>query len=266
MQEKLTESWIKISELFTQYIPKIFFGTIILIIGWWIIKRVVKFTQSSIIKKEFDPTIASFSGSALSVTLKLLLIIIVADMVGIKTSSLVAVIGAAGLTIGLALQGSLSNLASGVLILTFKHFKVGDFIESGANSGEVKAIQFFSTTLQTPEEKTVVIPNSLLSNGTIVNLSKTGNLRSKIRIFIDPDTDISNVTKIALDTCEKNENIFKTPKPKCLMEDFDKSAIQFSLYFFTKSELKDVVSSEVRIKLVENFRINNIKLAENPAK
>jgi small conductance mechanosensitive channel len=266
MQKRFIDFGQKVIELSLQFVPKIILGIVALIIGWWIIKRIVKFTQNSIIKKEFDPTIASFSGSALSVILKLVLIITVAGMIGIKTSSLVAVLGAAGLAVGLALQGTLSNLAGGVLILTFKPFKVGDFIESGVNAGEVKAIQFFSTTLQTSEEKTVVIPNSLLSNGTIVNLTTTGNLRGKIRFSVSSNSNINQVIQIALEIIEQNEKILKSSGPKCFVDEFDKAAIHFTLHFFTSTEMRDSLISEVRISLLEEFRKKEIALAELPTK
>jgi small conductance mechanosensitive channel len=266
MQKRLIDFGHKVLELSLQFVPKVILSIIVLIIGWWIIKRIVKFTQNSIIKKEFDPTIASFSGSALSVILKLVLIITVAGMIGIKTSSFVAVLGAAGLAVGLALQGTLGNLAGGVLILIFKPFKIGDFIESGVNSGEVKAIQFFSTTLQTSEEKTVVIPNSLLSNGTITNLSRTGNLRGKVLFSVGAASNINQVIEIALGIVEQNEKILKSPKPKCYVDEFDKEALQLSLHFFTRTEMKDSLSSEVRISLVEEFRKKQIALAESPKK
>jgi small conductance mechanosensitive channel len=137
----------------------------------------------------------------------------VAGIIGIQTTSFVAVIGAAGLAVGLALQGSLANFAGGVLILVFKPIKVGDFIEVAGQIGEVKEIQIFNTILLTPENKTAILANSAVSNGTIVNYSRHGNLRVDTTISISPDASITKAKTIALRVLKNHPHVLKEPAP-----------------------------------------------------
>ncbi len=142
-----------------------------------------------------------------------MLLISVAGMLGIQTTSFVAVVGALGLAVGLALQGSLANFAGGVLLLVFKPFKVGDLIESGGQTGHVLEIQIFNTILLTPENKTVILANGGVSNGTIVNYSKHGNLRVDITMAVAPDSDVEMAKRVALDTMAANQFVLKEPAP-----------------------------------------------------
>lgn len=263
IEAKMNELYQKAIQLSLLYIPKLILGILVLIIGWWLIKRVVNFTHLSMKKRDIEPTFASFSRSAISVTLKVILLITVAGIIGIKTTSLVAVLGAAGLAIGLALQGSLSNFAGGALILTFKPFKVGDVIESGVYIGEVKEIQLFSTTLLTPEHKTVIIPNSLLSNGTIVNLSTSGNIRAEILVNVTDDSNIEQITSIAMNIIQTDARILKTPEPKCIVSGFGNSALNFTVHFFTRTEDRTIVESEIRRRILEEFTKQKVKQSSN---
>ena len=167
------------------YIPGLIKATLTLIVGFWIIKRVDKVLLRYFSRKNYDVSLESFIRSLVNILLKIIVLITVAGMVGLPTTSLVAVFGAAGLAVGLALQGSLSNFAGGVLILFFKPFKVGDIITSQGETGVVKEIQIFNTLMLTGENKTVILPNGAVSNGTIINVSKHGSLRVDMKIVID---------------------------------------------------------------------------------
>jgi small conductance mechanosensitive channel len=134
-------------------------------------------------------------------------------MLGIQTTSFVAVLGAAGLAVGLALQGSLANFAGGVLVLVFKPYKVGDLIESGGQFGEVKEIQIFNTILLSPENKTVILPNGAVSNGTIVNFSRHGNLRVDITIGVAPSNDITKARQVIEQVFAADSKVLKDPAP-----------------------------------------------------
>ena len=138
-----------------QYGPKLLLAILVLIVGFWIIKRVVKLLDRGLAKKDVEPTLRSFLDSLVSVLLKALLLISVASMIGIATTSFIAVLGAAGLAIGFALQGSLANFAGGVLLLLFKPYKVGDVIETQGHTGTVNSIRIFTTVLKTPDNKTI---------------------------------------------------------------------------------------------------------------
>ena len=166
--ENLTQTG---AELLMSYGPKLLLAILTLIVGFWVIKRVVAMVEIKLENCEVDSTLRKFLVNAGSVLLKALVIISVASMVGIETTSFIAILGAAGLAVGLALQGSLANFAGGVLILLFKPFKVGDLIEAQGHLGFVKEIQIFVTIINTLDNLRVIIPNGVLSNGSLTNLN-----------------------------------------------------------------------------------------------
>src|SRR4051812_26620068 len=172
------------------YAPQVVLAILVFVIGLWVINWFTRAVNSAMMRKGHDPSLQSFLSSLISVALKVLLLVTVAGMLGIQTTSFVAVLGAAGLAVGLALQGSLANFAGGVLILVFKPFKVGDLIESTGQTGTVQEIQIFNTILLTADNKTAILPNGAVSNGTIVNLSRHGNLRIDITVAVASDTSI----------------------------------------------------------------------------
>ncbi|MDZ4844396.1 MAG: mechanosensitive ion channel [Chitinophagales bacterium] len=176
--EKYTD---QIISMLLHYTPSIIGAILVFIIGMWVVNLVTKLVAKAMQKRKLDESLQPFLLSLINVGLKVMLLVTVAGMIGIQTTSFIAVLGAAGLAVGLALQGSLANFAGGVLVLVFKPFKVGDLIESGGQFGEVKEIQIFNTVLLSPENKTVILPNGAVSNGTIVNFSRHGNLRVDLR-------------------------------------------------------------------------------------
>lgn len=203
----------KAYELGIEYAPKLALAIITLIIGLWIISGIAKLTRVSMEKSKVDPTLIPFMSSLVTWVLKLLLFISVASMIGIATTSFIAVLGAAGLAIGLALQGSLSNFAGGVLIMIFKPYKVGDLIESQGHLGVVKEVQIFNTILTSPQSKQVIIPNGAVSNGSIVNYSVEGLIRVDLSIGIAYDADIGKAKSVIMDVLEKHEKVFQDPAP-----------------------------------------------------
>ncbi|PWT97033.1 MAG: hypothetical protein C5B52_14515 [Bacteroidetes bacterium] len=153
--------------LLFSYAVKIVIAVVLLIIGFWIINRILRVFNSFFTRRHIDNTLKNFLRNFVNVLIKALFVLFVLNVVGIETTSLLTVIGAASLAIGLALQGTLTNFAGGVIILLFRPFKVGDRIEAQTKKGVVQEIQIFNTVILTPENKTVLIPNSLLSNGII---------------------------------------------------------------------------------------------------
>jgi len=192
---------------------KIAGAIIVFIIGLYIVNWLTKLISQGMQRRHFDISLQSFLASMIGVGLKVLLLVTVAGMVGIQTTSFVAVIGAMGLAVGLALQGSLANFAGGVLILVFKPFKVGDVIESQGQTGAVHEIQIFNTILLTGENKTVILANGAVSNGTIVNYSKQGTLRVDITMAVAPDNDYQKVKKVAEEVLAGNSMVLKDPAP-----------------------------------------------------
>jgi small conductance mechanosensitive channel len=211
--DKLNTYSDKLIEWFIVFGPKILGALVVFFIGLYLINLVGRLISKGLNRRGIDVSLQSFLGSLVSVGLKILLLITVAGMLGIQTTSFVAVIGALGLAVGLALQGSLANFAGGVLLLVFKPFKVGDLIESGGQTGHVLEIQIFNTILLTPENKTVILANGGVSNSTTVNYSRHGNLRVDITMAVAPSSDISHVRSVTLQVLETNKFILKEPAP-----------------------------------------------------
>ena len=208
--EKYTKAII---DLTVEYTPKIIMASIVLVLGFWLIKKFTRLSEKAMQRRELDISLRTFLKSLISIGLKILLLITVAGMVGTQTTSLVTVLGAAGLAVGLALQGSLSNFAGGVLVLVFKPFKVGDTIEALGQKGTVKEIQIFSTILVTADNKTIMLPNGSVSNNIIVNQSIEGTLRGILTVNISNEFDSDAVKKIILDTILKDERVLINVHP-----------------------------------------------------
>ena len=194
------------------YAPKLLLAIITLIAGLWLINRFVGVLDKRLGKK--DPTLNKFLCGLLSAVMKVMLLISVASMIGIETTSFIAVIGAAGLAIGLALQGSLANFAGGVLILIFKPFKVGDTIEAQGFLGAVAEIQILYTVVNTFDNRRIVIPNGSLSNATLVNVSIYEKRRCDMTFGIHYDDDIDKAKAILQRLFEEDERSLKEPAPR----------------------------------------------------
>ena len=184
-----------------------------LIIGLFIINRIHKLIERVFTKRNIDPTLTSFFLSLINISLKIILMIIVITNLGIETTSIVAVIAAAGFAVGLALQGSLSNFAGGVLIVFFKPYKVGDYIETKGFTGTVKSIQIFNTILKTPDNKIIIIPNGAISNNPITNYSAEETRRIDLTFGIGYDDDFEEAKSIIQNLISEDSRIFKDPAP-----------------------------------------------------
>ena len=199
-----------IFEALISYGPKVILAIVTLIIGLWLIGKVVKRTGQHFSNKA-DPTLGAFMSSLISITLKVMLFIAVASMIGIQTTSFIAVLGAAGLAIGLALQGSLANFAGGVLILFFKPYKVGDVIEAQGHIGVVKEIQIFNTILTTADNRIVIIPNGALSNSSMININQQPTRRIDFSFGIGYGDSIDNAKAVLQKLVDAETRILKDP-------------------------------------------------------
>ena len=204
---------LKAYELGLEYAPKLVLTIITLMVGLWIIGGIGRLMKISMEKSKVEPTLIPFMTGLVTWVLKVLLFISVASMIGIATTSFVAVLGAAGLAIGLALQGSLANFAGGVLIMFFKPYKVGDLIESQGHLGVVKEVQIFNTILTSPHMKQIIIPNGATSNGSIINYSVEGKIRVDLSVGIAYDEDISKAKAVLMDVLTKHEKVMQEPAP-----------------------------------------------------
>lgn len=169
LEQYSTIRWRDIMTLVVSYSIKLVIAVILTLMGFWVINKLVRMSDRILVSKRFDDTFKRFIKNVLNAGLKVVLIISILNFAGFRTTSVVALLGAAGLAVGLALQGTLTNFAGGVLLVLFKPFKVGDTIEAQGKKGLVTEIQIFTTVVRTPENKVIIIPNSLLSNGIIEN-------------------------------------------------------------------------------------------------
>jgi small conductance mechanosensitive channel len=215
---------------------KLLGAVLVFVIGLYIVNWIGRLVTVSMAKGKIDVSLQSFLSSLLMAGLRVLLLITVAGMLGIQTTSFVAIIGALGLAVGLALQGSLANFAGGVLILVFKPFKIGDIIESQGQSGAVIEIQIFNTILLTPDNKTVILANGAVSNNTVVNYSRHGNIRVDISLEIDPQNDMDAVRKIAIDACLSHPLVLADPAPVVNLSKINEGKIGVGICPFTKAQ------------------------------
>lgn len=203
----------KYIDLAVQYGLVLIKAILLLIIGLWVIKRLVKAIDKVFIKAEVDETLRPFLLTIISVLLKVVLIIAVVGFLGVQTSSFVAVLGAAGLAIGLALQGSLSNLAGGVIILLLKPFKVGEVIDFNGMAGTVKEIQIFHTIIFTFDNRRIIIPNAQLANSIITNITRNETRRLDMEFSVAYGSDIEHVKAVIMELIENDARFHKDPAP-----------------------------------------------------
>ena len=203
----------------------ILYALITLIIGLLIIGRIDRLFQKILTKRKVDETLSSFFISLINISLKILLAIIVITMLGIETTSIVAVIAAAGFAVGLALQGSLSNFAGGVLIIFFKPYKVGDYIEAQGHAGTVKSIQIFNTVLKTPDNKTITIPNGAISNSSIINYSTEKTRRIDLTFGIGYEDDFEQAKAIINKLITNDDRILQDPAPFVRVSNLSASSV-----------------------------------------
>jgi len=218
-------------------ISSIISAGLVLFLGLWLIRLVRKLVDKIFVRRDIDPSIRTFLGNLINWVLKVMLFIVVVSQLGVQTSTFIAVIGAAGLAIGMSLQGSLSNFAGGVLILLFKPFRVGDYISSSTGvDGTVKVIDIFNTRLVTPQNQLVVIPNGELSNSNITNYTELGTRRTWFDIGVSYDADLRKAKSILLDCIRNNEFAFTDPEPAVVVTSLGDSAINLSVRVTTSNE------------------------------
>ena len=217
-------------------LPNIILACVLLVVGLWIVRLLNKMVKKFFDHKDYDPTLEGFLQSFISITLKVLLFVLVVTQLGVKTSSLVAMIGAAGLAIGLALQGSLANFAGGVLILLFKPFKVGDWISAQGVDGSVKEISIFSIKLNTCGNQVAIIPNGQLSNGSIINYNAEDTRRDNYIVGIGYGSNIKAAKDILLQICAENDAILKDPEPQVFVGELGDSSVNLSLRWWASNE------------------------------
>lgn len=215
--------------LFVVWGPKLAGAILALIIGLWLANMITGGLSRRMEKSEVDPSLRPFLKSLVSTLLKVLVVVSVLGMVGIQMTSFIAILGAAGLAVGMALSGTLQNFAGGVMILIFKPFKVGDFIEAQGYAGTVNAIQIFNTILKTPDNKTIIIPNGGLSTASMVNYSTEPTRRVDWTFGIAYGDDIDKAKDVLRSLLATNESVLKDPAPFVELGELADSSVNFTV-------------------------------------
>lgn len=238
------------------YAPKLLLAIVTLIVGFWVIGSIVKLINKIMTKRNLDPALHQFLGGILSITLKIALVISVMGMVGIEMTSFVAILGAAGLAVGMALSGTLQNFAGGVLILILKPFKIGDFVEMQGHMGTVTEIQIFNTILLTPDNKKIIIPNSPISTGSLTNFSAMPTRRVDFTFGIGYNDDIDKAKAVLFDIIKGQDKIMGDPAPFVAVSELADSSVNFvvrvwvnapdywDVYFYMNETVKKTFDKE----------------------
>jgi len=225
----------QLQELIVVHGIKILIALVIFIVGRWIVKAIRNFLQGMMTKKTVDPEVNSFVSSLVYVTLLIFVIIAALAQVGIQTTSLIAVLGAASLAIGLALQGSLANFAAGVLLIIFRPFKVGDYVECAGTAGAVDEMQIFTTQLKSPDNKKIIIPNAKLLGDVITNYSAKDTRRIDLVIGVSYSDDLQKVEKVLSDIVSQDERVLKDPAPTIAVLELADSSVNFAVRPWVKT-------------------------------
>lgn len=256
----ITEDYIAhATKMAIDFAPRLLLAVVTLLLGLWIISKVTKTFKKVATAKDWDASLIPFVGGIISATLRIVLFISVASLIGIQTTSFVAVLGAASLAIGLALQGSLSNFAGGVLILVLKPYKVGDVIEAVGYSGEVKEIQIFNTILVTGDQKTVILPNGSVSNGSIVNFSQRGVRRVDMVIRLSYRDDAEQAKKIIRELLLSYPEVHKSPEPLIEIIELTEHHIQLCVRPFTDSIHYGAIQFKFYSDVVKEFKASGFE-------
>lgn len=212
-----------------EYAPKVMLAVVTLLLGLWVIRLLTRVLDHRLLAKAVDPSLRTFLSGTIGGVLRVLLVLSAASMIGVETTSFLAALGTAGLAVGLALQGSLANIAGGVLILFLRPFRVGHLIEAGDRTGFVKAIGLFTTTVETPDLKTVIIPNGQLSGGVIVNYDERGVRRVDLVIGIAYGADLHEARRVCMKVMEEHPLVRKDPAPEVNVLALADSAVELAV-------------------------------------
>jgi small conductance mechanosensitive channel len=225
----------KLQELITLYGLKIIAAAVIFIVGRWVAKGLKRLIVRALIKGKVDETLVSFFGHLTYFTLLAFIIIAALNQLGIQTTSFIAILGAAGLAVGLALQGSLANFAAGVLMIIFRPFRVGDYVEGGGTAGIVEEIQIFTTKLRTPDNKSIIIPNAKITGDNIVNYSAKDSRRMDMIVGVSYDDDYDQVKEVLQDILAKDGRILEEPPPTIGIVEFGDNSVNFAFRPWVKT-------------------------------
>jgi small conductance mechanosensitive channel len=250
----------KIYQLLTVYGLKVLAALAMFIIGRWVAKGVKKVVERLMTKGKVDPTLISFTANLAYIGLLAFIVIAALGQLGIQTTSFIAILGAAGLAVGLALQGSLSNFAAGFLLIIFRPFKVGDLIEGAGVFGVVEAIQIFTTQLKTADNKTVIVPNAKLTDDNIVNWTVKGTRRVDMVFGIGYEDDIDKARSLMAEIIAQDSRILKTSRTQISVSELADSSVNFVVRPWVKVEDYWGVHFDLTEKIKKAFDANGVSI------
>lgn len=233
---------------------------LILLIGFKVSNVIVNALTKSKLFETIDKTAQTFLKSAIAIVLKVIVVISAIGVLGVPLASVVTVVASCGVAVGLALQGGLSNIAGGIIILIFKPFKVGDYIDNGSVNGSVEAIGIFYTTLITPDNKRVIIPNGSLMNSTVTAANQLDTRRVDFEFSVSYSADVDKVRKIIEEAVKANENVLENPNVDIFLSSHADSAIKFAVRVWTKTENYWAVYFDINEKIKKAFDANGIEI------
>ncbi len=231
------QEWINYGlDLAKEFGPKLLTALLIYLVGSWVIKKLIGALKKVMAKSKYDESLQKFLLNLLSWALKVFLVLLVISQLGVDVTTFAAVIAAAGLAVGLALQGSLSNFAGGVLIMIFKPYRIGDLVEAQGVLGVVKEIEIFTTKLVSPESKLLIVPNGAMANGNIINYTAEGKIRVDTVIGVAYEEDIKQVKKVLMEVLTSNPKVLQDPAPSVNVLELADSSVNFAVRPFAKPE------------------------------
>lgn len=259
--DKLTQYMSDFADWAVAFTPKLILAVFILMIGFWVIKRLNKVFDISLEKAKMAPEVISFLSSLVNMALKIAVLLVAAGIIGFEMGSLVAVLAAVGFAVGMGLQGSLGNFASGIMIMVFKPYKVGDLVEVGDKFGKVESIKIFNTAVVTPGQKTHIIPNGQITEGVITNFSSKGHIHLELNVSMPYEESFPKVKQVILDALYEIPKIMQDPPPVVGIESYDSHNVILSVRPFIDPEDFWEVTYEANSKIKEAFSNAGIKVA-----
>ncbi len=233
----------------------------IVVIGFWLLKKALHIVEMSLSKTTLSLEVKTFLISLLSAVLKVFILMAAVQQIGVDTASLVGLIAAAGFAVGMALQGSLGNFASGIMIMVFKPYKIGDWVEIGEKFGKVETIQIFNTSIVTPGQKTHIIPNGQVTEGTITNFSDKGKIRLELNVVMPYEESFPKIKNIILKALKEVPIIMQDPAPEVGIETYDSHNLVLAVRPFINPDNYWDATFECNAAIKKAFSVNKVKMA-----
>lgn len=257
---ELNLNWQQISDVTMAYLPNIVLAIVIFVLGRWFTKLLVYLFKLGCTRAKIDETLVGFLSNIVYALLLVIVVVASLDKLGVKTTSVVAILAAAGLAVGLALQGSLSNFASGVMLIIFAPFKKGDFVEVAGIAGKVVEVSVFVSTLHTPDNKVIYLPNAQITSGAITNYSREKKRRIDFKFGVSYEDDLKKVRKILEKIVAAESRILKDPEPIIAVSELADSSVNFIVRPWVKTEDYWAVFYDITEKVKVTFDKEKISI------